>query len=202
MKKKNNETEKTKNNRVKMEFVGVKKITAEPMNKLIARNYGLLRENPKSLLSTDDAEKYETIDGYKMIYPDGYESWSPKDVFEKSYFLNQCLSGGLALHYALAGYMIRRKFWPQAFVTVHKGYDTDQHMMPIGKKEKAKKDIKAPLFQFNDMLVRTDVYADPLIPGKTNVHHSAWTPTVDDILAEDWFIMQPEEDDRTSEKIS
>lgn len=24
-------------------------------------------------------------DGYKVIYPDGYESWSPKEVFEKSY---------------------------------------------------------------------------------------------------------------------
>jgi hypothetical protein len=24
-------------------------------------------------------------DGYRVIYPDGYESWSPKDVFEKAY---------------------------------------------------------------------------------------------------------------------
>ena len=24
-------------------------------------------------------------DGYKVIYPDGYESWSPKDVFEAAY---------------------------------------------------------------------------------------------------------------------
>lgn len=23
--------------------------------------------------------------GYKVIYADGYESWSPKDVFEKAY---------------------------------------------------------------------------------------------------------------------
>lgn len=23
--------------------------------------------------------------GYKVIYPDGYISWSPKDVFEKAY---------------------------------------------------------------------------------------------------------------------
>ena len=26
-------------------------------------------------------------DGYKVRYPDGYESWSPKDVFEKAYLL-------------------------------------------------------------------------------------------------------------------
>lgn len=24
-------------------------------------------------------------DGYKVIYPDGYVSWSPKDVFETAY---------------------------------------------------------------------------------------------------------------------
>ena len=25
------------------------------------------------------------IDGYKVVYEDGYTSWSPKDVFEKAY---------------------------------------------------------------------------------------------------------------------
>lgn len=24
-------------------------------------------------------------DGYKVIYPDGYESWSPKETFEQAY---------------------------------------------------------------------------------------------------------------------
>lgn len=24
--------------------------------------------------------------GYRVLYPNGYESWSPKDVFEKAYF--------------------------------------------------------------------------------------------------------------------
>ncbi|MBT4124568.1 MAG: hypothetical protein HOE40_04000 [Candidatus Pacebacteria bacterium] len=27
----------------------------------------------------------EQIDGYKVIYAGGYESWSPKDVFEQCY---------------------------------------------------------------------------------------------------------------------
>ena len=26
----------------------------------------------------------ETRGGYKVVYPDGYESWSPKDVFEEA----------------------------------------------------------------------------------------------------------------------
>jgi hypothetical protein len=34
------------------------------------------------------AEPYEGPDGkkgYKVIYPDGYVSWSPKEVFESAY---------------------------------------------------------------------------------------------------------------------
>lgn len=41
-------------------FIGVKMVTAEPLVK-------------------------DGKDGYKVVYPDGYESWSPKQVFEDSY---------------------------------------------------------------------------------------------------------------------
>lgn len=36
------------------------------------------------LIDAEPMEKNGT-DGYKVIYQDGYESWSPKDVFEKAY---------------------------------------------------------------------------------------------------------------------
>ena len=42
-------------------YIGVKWVKAEPMEK-----------NGK--------------DGYKVVYPDGYESWSPKETFESAYF--------------------------------------------------------------------------------------------------------------------
>ena len=29
-------------------------------------------------------------EGYKVVYPDGYTSWSPKDVFEKAYRVLDC----------------------------------------------------------------------------------------------------------------
>lgn len=41
-------------------YIGVKLIEAEPM-------------------TNKDKE------GYKVVYPDGYVSWSPKEVFEKAY---------------------------------------------------------------------------------------------------------------------
>ena len=42
-------------------YLGVKCVKAEPMRK-------------------------DGKDGYKVVYPDGYESWSPKKVFESAYF--------------------------------------------------------------------------------------------------------------------
>lgn len=46
-------------------YIGVKMVQAEPMEK--------------------DGKA-----GYKVVYPDGYESWSPKEVFEEAYFF--CLN--------------------------------------------------------------------------------------------------------------
>ncbi len=33
----------------------------------------------------EDVSKRETREGYRVIYPDGYVSWSPKEVFETAY---------------------------------------------------------------------------------------------------------------------
>ena len=46
-------------------FVGVKLIKAEPQVK-------------------------DGKNGYRVIYPDGYESWSPKETFESAYFPIDC----------------------------------------------------------------------------------------------------------------
>lgn len=39
----------------------------------------------KAELETKDGKE-----GYKVMYPDGYVSWSPKDVFEKAYRVLDC----------------------------------------------------------------------------------------------------------------
>lgn len=59
-------------------YIGVKSVEAEPMNladfKLDVKGEGMVPA---------EDEKQE---GYLVVYPDGYKSWSPKDVFEKAYF--------------------------------------------------------------------------------------------------------------------
>ncbi len=58
-------------------YIGTKQIEAEPMTRGDAWGKHLLREKP--LTENFDDE------GYHVRYEDGYESWSPKDVFEKAY---------------------------------------------------------------------------------------------------------------------
>ena len=51
-----------------------KVIKAKPMTRYQAQELGLIRD----IEATDEK-------GYYVKYPDGYESWSPKDVFEEGY---------------------------------------------------------------------------------------------------------------------
>ncbi len=58
-------------------YIGTKQIEAEPMTRGDAWGKHLLREKP----STENFDD----EGYHVRYEDGYESWSPKDTFEKAY---------------------------------------------------------------------------------------------------------------------
>lgn len=63
-------------------FVGVKMIQAKPMN-----YHQFLSEIKNVNEAVAKHEVYgEDKEGYLVVYPDGYKSWSPKDVFEAAYF--------------------------------------------------------------------------------------------------------------------
>ena len=49
--------------------------------------------------------------GYKVVYKDGYESWSPKDVFEEAYHESGEMSFSEALYLLKQGKRIARKGW-------------------------------------------------------------------------------------------
>ncbi len=57
-------------------YIGAKIIKAEPMDELTFL---------KTFKGQD--EKHGNPPGYHIRYPDGYDSWSPKDVFESAYRL-------------------------------------------------------------------------------------------------------------------
>ena len=62
-------------------YIGVKIVKAEPMTK---------SEYDKRWPSLSRLVDRNSEDGYIIRYPDGYVSWSPKDVFEKAYRQLDC----------------------------------------------------------------------------------------------------------------
>lgn len=83
-------------------YIGIKTVVAEEMNYHAAGKAGLIR---------DYDENREDRQGYKVVYEDGYESWSPKSVFEKAYRNVEGLTFGDALEILKQGKKVTRKGW-------------------------------------------------------------------------------------------
>lgn len=58
-------------------YIGTKIIEAAPAVRKGGKVYDLTWPIPRSMEPEEP--------GYRVRYPDGYESWSPKDVFERAY---------------------------------------------------------------------------------------------------------------------
>lgn len=94
------------------QYIGTKIIQAEPAKrywmpigaKVIAGEHEMVQQEVvASAVSCDE--------GYRVRYPDGYTSFSPKEVFEKAYRLTDHMNFGLALEAAKMGKKIARKGW-------------------------------------------------------------------------------------------
>ena len=81
-------------------YIGTKIVLAEPKTR------GECDKGPGILTADLAAEP-----GYKVVYKDGYESWSPKDAFEEAYRPTDGMSFGLAIEAAKKGLKIRRAGW-------------------------------------------------------------------------------------------
>jgi len=57
-------------------YKSIKTVQAEPMTYHEAGKIGLIRDYSSTCGDSD---------GYKVVYKDGYESWSPKETFEEGY---------------------------------------------------------------------------------------------------------------------
>lgn len=57
-------------------YIGTKQVSATPAWRINGKVYPKDGVVPRVM---------NREDGYKVVYEDGYESWSPKDVFEKAY---------------------------------------------------------------------------------------------------------------------
>lgn len=118
--------------------------------------------------------------GYKVRYEDGYESWSPKDVFEKAYRPMDGLPFGLALEAMKKGHKVTRRGWngKGQWVVYRTGYPdgipcnkntADAVGIPEGSLFKVR-----PYFQLKCV---DDTF-------------QMWFASVSDMLEEDWVILE------------
>ena len=57
-------------------YVGTKILLGEPMD---SRTFEI------EIKKVNPDESFTTLEGYHVVYPDDYHSWSPKEVFENAY---------------------------------------------------------------------------------------------------------------------
>lgn len=91
------------------QYIGTKIVQAEPAVRIMDSEFNVrvvpLTEHPITCPT-------DTVDlGYKVRYEDGYESFSPQDVFEKAYRESDGLPFGLAIEAAKMGKKIARAGW-------------------------------------------------------------------------------------------
>ena len=84
-------------------YIGTKIIEAVPAIRRGGKVYKKDQPIPKCM---DHGEE-----GYKVRYPDGYESWSPKAVFEEAYRPIDGMNFGLAIEAMKKGKKCRRAGW-------------------------------------------------------------------------------------------
>ena len=165
-------------------YLGVKLIEAREMNIFQAAAY--LNRN-----LSNGKEPIADTPGYLVMYENGYESWSPKDAFEKAYRKIDALNFGLALEALKKGLRVARKGW---FVI-----ELGKTMFLIYKKTNIKHRNYTSNLEFRDYLKNSgteyftkiphiDLYVTPV--NNVPVLVVGWHPTQTDMLADDWFIIE------------
>ena len=104
-------------------------------------------------------------EGYLVQYPDGYISWSPKEVFEEAYRENGQMNFGHALEFLKQGKRVCRSGWNDKIFVFMRSPDNEKY---------AEVQIQLPASLY--------LYAN----GKII---SEWTCSQENMFAEDWMVL-------------
>lgn len=148
------------------QYIGSKIVTAQSMSR------GEYNDYRGWIIPPDENPADE---GYLVRYqPDGYESWSPKEIFEAAYRRTDGLSFGLALEAAKKGRKIARKGWngKDQYVVLGRGfaYFTSGEMLYDAHHE--------------------DIGSKALVFVGTRGSQVGWLASQADMLADDWYIVE------------
>ena len=158
------------------QYIGTKIIQAEPAKRF------WMPDGRKVIASVNEIVAYEVQkeatacdEGYKVRYPDGYESFSPKEVFEEAYRQTDNMNFGLALEAAKKGLRIARSGW-------------NGRGMYVFLADIQELNTRADLSEFQDQ----DVEISELLVLRTaqETLQPGWLATQSDMLADDWYIVE------------
>lgn len=162
------------------QYIGTKIVKAVP-----AKRYWL--DNDKKIVVTiNEMVAQEVIasatacdDGYKVVYPDGYASFSPKAVFEEAYRQTDNMNFGLAIEAMKKGFRVARHGWngKNMSVAYQKGYPDG---IPCNKNT-----AEAWGMQEGE-LFKCRPYMQMRCADGT---FQMWLASQSDILADDWYIV-------------
>ena len=159
------------------QFYGTKNIAAKPMTR---REYNEFRgwELPGDEEGSDEGYMVEYLDGGKPNVEgyNGYISWSPKEQFDNAYQPIDALSFGHAIIALQAGAKITRKGWNGAGQFVY--------YVPAASYP-AKTAIAKKEFGENALVPYRAYMALKTVQGDV----AFWTPSISDIFANDWQII-------------
>lgn len=140
-------------------YIGAKIIQAEPQ----AKNYG------------DPASHGQP--GYKVVYPDGYTSWSPAEAFEEAYRETSGMPFGLAVEAMKKGLRVARTGW--------NGAGMFAYLVPAASYP-AQTGVAKEHFGDSAMVPYREYMALKTAQGDV----ATWAPSCSDALADDWVIVE------------
>ena len=158
------------------QYIGTKIIQAEPAKRFWMPDGSKVAVSLHEVIDLQIKDKAVSCDeGYKVRYSDGYESFSPKEVFEEAYRRTDNMNFGLALEAAKKGLRIARSGW-------------NGRGMYVFLADIQELNTRADLSEFQDQ----DVEISELLVLRTaqETMQPGWLATQSDMLADDWYIVE------------
>lgn len=162
------------------QYIGSKIVQAEPAYRFtgVKPDYKapgqIGNEETIALLEDSGWEITDKEDGYEVVYEDGYQSWSPKEVFEAAYRQTDGMSFGLALEACKMGKRIARKGWN-------------------GKGQYVELGVNFSYYDASGICEEThhqDIGSAALVFCGTRGRQVGWLASQADMLADDWMIQE------------
>lgn len=157
-------------------YIGTKVINATPAWRIDNKVYLKDEAVPRSM---------NREDGYIVVY-DGYESWSPKSVFEKAYREVGTMDFGGAMHCLKAGFAVRRKGWNGKGLFIVKQIPAHITADIIHNMQSLPQSAKSILMSRENPHID---YTNQMLIINPDGRADSWVPSSSDVFAEDWELV-------------